>query len=268
MLAPATLRQITPDANIPSARTRPLLRDVNRVQAPCSSCHLKALCLPCGLRADELDTVDQLVHTRRRVLRGEALYRAGDPFKSLYAARIGFFKSVVVMADGRNQITGFVMSGEMLGMDGIESGIHTVSVVALEDSEVCVIPYAQLEAHATRLPRLQHQIYKIMSREIVREQGIMMLLGSTCAEERVAAFLVNLSQRFEARGYSSAEFNLRMTREEIGSYLGLKLETVSRIMSKFQDLGLIQARLRSVRILDAAGLKQMMVKEERRVAAG
>src|SRR5437899_1965270 len=130
MLAPATLRQVTPHANIVPARTAAVLRDVSRIQTPCSSCHLKTLCLPCGLRAEELDTIDQLVYSRRRVLRGEALYRAGDPFKSLYAARIGFFKSAVVMADGRNQITGFEMSGEMMGMDGIESGVHTVSIVA------------------------------------------------------------------------------------------------------------------------------------------
>ena len=151
--------------------------------------------------------------------------------------RSGFFKTTLVMEDGRDQVTGFHMAGDMLGMDGIGPDQHSCNAVALEDSEVCVIPFGRLEELSREIDVLQQHFHKVMSREIVREHGVMLLLGSMRAEERLAAFLLNLSQRFTSRGYSPSEFNLRMTREEIGSYLGLKLETVSRVFSKFQEDG-------------------------------
>jgi CRP/FNR family transcriptional regulator len=249
-----------------ACKPAPALRPVARLSTSCSTCNLHALCLPCGLQGDALASIDGMVYSRKRILRGDAVFSVGDAFKALYVARIGSFKSYMIMADGRHQVTGFQMSGEMVGLDGISTGEHTVNVVALEDSEVCVIPYAQLEELSSRTHGLQHQIHRIMSREIVREQGVMMLLGSMCAEERVATFLLNLSQRFEARGYSAVEFNLRMTREEIGSYLGMTLETVSRILSKFQEQGLISLRLRSIRIADSGGLKRTLSHERQRAA--
>jgi CRP/FNR family transcriptional regulator len=148
------------------------------------------------------------------------------------------------------------MAGEILGMDGIGSGDHATDLVALEDSEVCVIPYAHLEE-----PVLQRQLHKVMSRELVREHGVMMLLGTMRAEERLAAFLVNLSQRFLARGYARDDFHLRMTRDEIGSYLGLSLETVSRLFSRFHDDRLISVQQKHIRILDLPRLKSMMSHE-------
>jgi CRP/FNR family transcriptional regulator len=153
------------------------------------------------------------------------------------------------------------MAGDMLGMDGIGSDQHSCNAVALEDSEVCVIPYARLEELSRELSVLQQHFHKVMSREIVREHGVMLLLGSMRAEERLAAFLLNLSQRFTSRGYSPSEFNLRMTREEIGSYLGLKLETVSRTFSKFQEDGLIGVQQKNIRILDSEGLKSVLGRE-------
>lgn len=211
-----------------------------------------------GLAPEEVDQLDNLVYTRRRVKRGDSLYRAGDEFGSLNAVRTGFFKSTVVLEDGRDQVTGFHMPGEIMGLDGIGTDHHAVSTIALEDSEVCVIPYSRLEEASLKVRSLQYQFHKMMSREIVRDQGVMMLLGTMRAEERLAAFLLNLSQRFGARGYSATEFNLRMTREEIGSYLGLKLETISRIFSKFQDQGLIAVRQKHVQILDAKGLRKLL----------
>jgi len=196
------------------------------------------------------------------VKRGESLYRSGDAFGSIYAVRSGFFKSGVVLEDGRDQVTGFHMPGEILGLDGIGTERHTCGATALEDSEVCVIPFARLEEVSREVRTLQHQFHKVMSREIVRDQGVMMLLGTMRAEERLAAFLLNLSQRFVTRGYSPAEFHLRMTREEIGSYLGLKLETVSRVFSRFQEAGLVAVQQKHIRILDPEGLRALLARCE------
>ena len=219
----------------------------------CSACNLREVCLPAGLACGSRDLLDGLVYTRKRVKRGDTLYRVGSPFDALYAVRSGFFKSRVVLEDGRDQVTAFHMAGEILGMDGIGTEIHAADLIALEDSEVCVIPYARLEE-----PELQRQLHKVMSRELVRDQGVMMLLGTMRAEERLAAFLLSLSQRFQARGYSHAEFHLRMTRDEIGSFLGLSLETVSRLFSRLHDDGLIAVQQKHIRILDIEGLKAMM----------
>jgi CRP/FNR family transcriptional regulator len=220
----------------------------------CTTCNLRELCLPCGLAASDAELLGDLAYTRKRVKRGESLYRSGGAFDSLFAVRSGFFKSSVVLEDGRDQVTGFHMAGEILGMDGIGTDSHSSDVIALEDSEVCIIPYTHLEE-----PRLQRQLHKVMSRELVRDQGVMMLLGTMKAEERLAAFLLNLSTRFVARGFSHSEFHLRMTREEIGSYLGLSLETVSRLFSRFQDDGLITVQQKHIRILDVPGLRSVMV---------
>lgn len=242
-------------------RSAPVHADVAavaRCQTTCSSCNLRELCLPCGLTGNDAARADELVYTRRRIKRGETLYRSGDAFNSLYAVRSGFFKSSMLLEDGRDQVTGFHMPGEILGMDGIGQETHSCGAVALEDSEVCIIPYARLEELGMEVPQLARQFHKVMSREIVRDQGVMMLLGSMRAEERLAAFLLNLSQRFRARGYSASEFHLRMTREEIGSFLGLKLETVSRIFSRFQEEGLISVQQKHIRIIDTDRLKQML----------
>ena len=224
----------------------------------CSSCNLRELCLPVGLSRDDIEQLDSLVATRRNVTRGDTLFRSGDPFQSLYAVRTGFFKTCVSSEDGRDQVTGFQMAGELLGLDGIGTDRHTVDAVALEDSQVCVIPYDQLEHLSREFTDLQHQFHRIMSREIVRDHGVMLLLGSMRAEERLAAFLLNLTQRLQARGFSASSLILRMTREEIGSYLGLKLETVSRTFSKFQEDGLLEVKQRHIRIIDQSGLEKLV----------
>jgi len=224
----------------------------------CSNCNLREVCLPVGMPKADLDKVDDLVAHRRKMQRGERLYSAADPFQALYAVRLGFLKSLISASDGREQVTGFYMAGEVVGLDGISTQTHACDVVALEDSEVCVIPYDRLEGVASALPTLSRQLHKVLSREIVREHGVMLLLGSMSAEERLAAFLINLSQRFEARGYSRSEFVLRMTRAEIGSYLGMKLETVSRLLSRFAQDGLIAVSGKRVRILDPDGVRALM----------
>ena len=224
----------------------------------CSSCNLREICLPVGLAPSDLEHLDTLVALRKTVARGHALFRAGEPFQSLYAVRTGFFKTCVAAEDGRDQVTGFQMAGELLGLDGIGTERHSVDAIALEDSQVCVIPFAQLETLAREFGELQRQLHKIMSREIVRDHGVMLLLGSMRAEERLAAFLLNLAQRLKARGFSSSALVLRMTRDEIGSYLGLKLETVSRAFSRFQDDGLLEVKHRSIRIVDEEALRSLV----------
>ncbi len=228
------------------------------LKVACASCNLRELCLPVGLTAEDLDHLDTMVSTRKTVPRGDALFRTGDAFQSLYAVRTGFFKTCVSSEDGRDQVTGFQMAGELLGLDGIGNERHACDAVALEDSQVCVLPFGQLEQLSRDFGNLQRQLHKVMSREIVRDHGVMLLLGSMRAEERLAAFLLNLTQRLQARGFSGSSMVLRMTREEIGSYLGLKLETVSRTFSKFQDDGLLDVKQRQIRILDQGGLQKLV----------
>ncbi len=232
--------------------------DLKQAKIACSNCNMRELCLPIGLTTDEMHRLDQLVGSRRKVIRKGYLYRNGDSFKSLYAIRTGFFKTTVNAADGRDQVTGFQMAGEILGFDGIVNDHHQCDAIALEDTEVCVIPFDVLQALSREVSALQNHVHKVMSREIVRDHGVMMLLGSMSADERLAGFLLNLAKRFQARGFSSSEFVLRMTREEIGSYLGLKLETVSRSMSRFAEEGVIEVKQRQVRIVDAAALARLV----------
>lgn len=224
----------------------------------CSSCNLRELCLPVDLDGQEMRRLDALTSLKHTFRRGEYLYRSGEPFSALYAIRTGFFKTQVLHEDGREQVTGFQMPGEIIGLDAICSDFHTCDAVALDDSEICEIPFDRLEKLSRELPSLQRHLHKIMSREIVRDHGIMMLLGSMRAEERLAAFLLNLSQRFSARGYSPNSFHLRMTRHEIGSYLGLKLETVSRTFSHFQEHGLLNVKVREVEIMDMLRLRSFI----------
>ena len=255
--APSPLPQPRPSHTLVRASdARPRPAKVTACPTHCGTCNLREVCLPIGLAGSPQAELDERVYTRKRLKRGESLYRLGSTFESLFAVRSGFFKSRVVLEDGRDQVTGFHMAGEILGMDGIGTDSHTADAIALEDSEVCLIPYVQLEEYG-----LQRQLQRVMSRELVRDQGVMMLLGTMRAEERLAAFLLNLSQRFLARGYASREFHLRMTRDEIGSYLGLSLETVSRLFSRFHDEGLIAVQQKHVCILDIPGLKAAMSRE-------
>ena len=228
------------------------------IKVACSNCNLRELCMPMGLSESELHRIDDLVAIRRKVKRGTPLFRSGEKFINLFAIRTGFFKTSVTTEDGRDQVTGFQMAGEVMGLDGIVNDFHTCDAIALEDAEVCVIPFYQIEELSREVSSLQRHVHKIMSREIVRENGVMLLLGSMRAEERLAAFLLNLVQRLHARGFSKNELVLRMTREEIGSYLGLKLETVSRTFSRFAEDGIIEVKQRNVRIINHLALQDIV----------
>lgn len=232
--------------------------NLQTIKASCSNCNLRELCMPMGLDDEQMERIDEIVATRRKVKRGGLLFRNGEEFTSLYAIRTGFFKTSVATEDGRDQVTGFQMAGEIIGLDGIVNDHHTCDAVALEDAEVCVMPFDKLEQLSREVTALQNHVHKVMSREIVREHGVMLLLGSMRAEERLAAFLLNLVQRLQARGFSPSEFHLRMTREEIGSYLGMKLETVSRTFSKFVEDGIIDVKQRYVHIKNTDGLRRIV----------
>lgn len=209
------------------------------VRITCTTCALRPLCLPPGLSSGELLSAEHLVSTRLRIRRGGALYRTGDPFKSLYVVWLGCLKSTVAAEDAREQVIGFHMAGEMIGFDGVGAESHSCDMVALEDAEVCVIPYNRVEEAAELAPVLRRHFYALMGREIVRQHELMLMLGALRADERLATFLLDLSDRFDLRGYSSKEFVLRMSRAEIGSFLGLTLETICRLLSQFVRDGLI-----------------------------
>lgn len=222
----------------------------------CSACSLHALCLPLGLEEADLARLDRIIGERRRVARDDYLYRHGEEFRNLYAVRFGHFKTCQTNAAGGAQVTGFQMAGELLGMDAI-GGSHHCDAVALEDSEVCAIPFACLEELFVDVPTLLRHFHRILSQEITREQHVMLLLGNMRAEQRFAVFLVNLTARYAARGYSSTHVRLRMSREEIGSYLGLTLESVSRVLSRFKTRGWLQIAHREITVLDLPMLKAL-----------
>lgn len=234
------------------------MSETARIKVACSSCSLRELCMPVGVGEQDLARIDELITTRRKVRRRAALFRDGEPFHSLYAIRTGVFKTCVTSGDGRDQVTGFHMAGEIIGLDGIVNDRHTCDAVALEDAEVCVMPFDRVGELAREVGALQQHLHRIMSREIVREHGLMLLLGNMRAEERVAAFLLNLVGRLQVRGFSGSEMVLRMTRQDIGNYLGLTLETVSRTFSWFVEQKLVEVQHRHVRILDVERLRAML----------
>lgn len=228
---------------------------IHTLRNSCSTCSMHQLCLPMGLGESDMQRLDQIIGRRRKVPKDSLLYRMDDPFTNLYAIRLGHFKTYQVSPGGEQQITGFQMSGELLGMDAISTDRHHCDAMALEDSEVCEIPFSRLEDLFGTIPTLLHHFHRMMSREITREQNVMLLLGNMRAEQRFAAFLVNLASRYAARGYSSTTFQLRMSREEIGNYLGLTIESISRLLSRLKKQGLLRVANREIELLDPERLR-------------
>ncbi len=223
----------------------------------CSTCVLGQFCLPVGLSVEEVDRIDSLVTERVRLKKGDALYRQGDTLSAVYGIKFGSLKTEYALPDGREQITGFHLPGEMLGLDGIGNNQYQSNAIALEDSEACVVKFNEFETLARQIPSLQQQFHRILSKELTQDQRHLLSLGSLRAEERLASFLLNFSDRLAARGYSPSEYHLRMSREEIGSYLGIQLETVSRLFSRFSESGLIQIKQRHIKLIDMNGLLEL-----------
>jgi CRP/FNR family transcriptional regulator len=201
---------------------------------------------------------EQLVSTRIRLRKGDVLFRAGDRFTALYAIRLGSCKTVMLSDEGSEQVMGYHLPGEIIGVEGMGNDVHTCQAIALEDTEVCTLPFDRVERLAREDVSFQRRIYRLLSGAIARERTSALMLGTMRAEQRLASFLLDLSNRYQVRGYSSSEFVLRMTREEIGSHLGLKLETVSRLFSRFDEEGLIQVQGKVVKLLDRIGLQQLL----------
>ncbi len=223
---------------------------------------MRRLCEAGGLRPAEIEVVAALVSSRRRLERGARLLDAGDPCAALFAIRSGSVKSTARMADGREQVTGFYLAGDLLGLEGLALRTHLRELVALEDSELCVVRRGDLEALLGRLPRLHAELHALMGRELVRAQGTSLALGSLAADERVAAFVVGLSRRLRERGRDGAALVLPMTRAEIGSFLGLQLETVSRIFSRLHGEGILEVKRQVVTIRDGERLERLAARCE------
>jgi CRP/FNR family transcriptional regulator len=243
--------------SIPVSELNTPVTRIATLRASCSACSMHQLCLPMGLDNSDMSRLDAIIGRRRKVQRDAHLYRMGDPFTNLYAIRLGHFKTFQINVSGEQQITGFQMAGELLGMDAISADRHHCAAVALEDSEVCEIPFSRLEDLFGEIPTLLHHFHRMMSQEITREQSVMLLLGNMRAEQRFAAFLVNLGSRYSARGYSQTSFQLRMSREEIGNYLGLTIESISRLLSRFKKQGLLRVSNREIEVIDAERLKAL-----------
>jgi CRP/FNR family transcriptional regulator len=236
--------------------------DTSDPMIDCAQCSLHELGLPLSLTDGEMRDIDVLVGKRRKLARGQSLFRTGDPFESLFVVKTGFFKTEVLTEDGRTQITGFHMAGESLGLDGISTETHGCDAIALENSEVWMFPFRELDMLAGQKPALRRHLHKILGHEIIHDQRLIVMLGTMCAEERVVAFLLDLSQRFAARGYSPVDFHLRMSREEISSYLGLTIETVSRAFSHLREANLIDADKKHIHLLNIPGLKALLDKPD------
>ena len=259
MVAAATaVPVVTPFTRTVAPGPKATLREVGRDAARCSMCNLNGHCLPRGLEASEMHVLDRLVGRRIRLRKGETLFRAGERFTSLYAMRSGSCKTVLPGEDGHDQVAGYHMAGDVIGTDGIGADQHDCEAIALEDMEICALPFERVEEIARQNVRFQRSVNRLLSREITRERRVTLILGTMHADQRLATFLLDLALRYQERGYSSVEFVLRMTREEIGSYLGLKLETVSRLFSRFHEEGLIQVHGRVVKLIDRVALKQIV----------
>jgi len=226
-----------------------------RVKTACESCSLHQLCLPLGLEHRDMEQLEKIIRRDRPLHRGDYLYRCDDPFRAIYAVRAGSIKTFAVTDQGDEQITGFHLPGELVGLDAITSGYHRCAARALETTSVCEIPYQKLEDLGTRIPGLQRQLLRIMSREILEDQNMMIWLGKKSAEERLALLLLRISERLRERKYSPREFNLSMSRTDIANYLGLAVETVSRLFTRFQDEGLLTVDRKHVVINDLERLR-------------
>jgi CRP/FNR family transcriptional regulator len=240
-----------------------IARIVPRVDAHCAQCPWRSACIPQGLNFVELGQFDTLIGRERHLAKGQPLYVAGNAFHSLYALRSGAVRTTLVAEDGREQVAGYHILGEIVGMDGIATTRHGCTAVAAMATELCALPFDRLQTLAQTIPRLQHNLYRLLSHELSSHHERMLMLGSMDARERLAAFLLDLSERYRLRGRSPSALTLHLSREELGSYLGLKLETVSRGLSRLQAAGALQVQGRDVKLLDLPSLRALLGRNPR-----
>jgi CRP/FNR family transcriptional regulator len=231
---------------------------LNNIKVACQNCSLASLCLPMGLSADDVERLEAIIKRSRPLRRGDHLFESEGSFRSLFAVKTGSIKTYTLGPDGTEQVLGFHLPGDLVGLDAIQDEQHKCSARVLETSTVCELPFNRLEELASHIPSLQHQLFRLLSREISHESDMQALLGRSPADERLASFLIGLSERYRRRGFSPREFILSMSRQEIGSYLGLALETVSRLFTRFQDDGILRVERKHIEILDMDRLKAIV----------
>ena len=244
------------------------LVDFKNLKVSCGNCNLHELCLPRGLDTSDLEKLDQVSRRVRPLHKGDVLFRAGEPLNSLYAVRSGCLKLYISSDEGEDQIIGFYLPGEILGLDGVESDNHTCTAIALETSTLCAFPYKNLTEICKHVPALHDQMFRLMGRELSHENQLLLTINKKNAEERIATFLLSLSTRFKRLGYSEMEFRLTMSRAEIGNYLGLTIETISRGLNRFQKIGLLSIRRKDIKILDMPGLKELCSHHSQQLKSG
>ena len=231
--------------------------DIGALKVGCGHCSLAELCLPRGLSTDEVDRLDMLVKRRPPLQRGQTLFRAGDAFHALFAIRSGSLKTTALAGDGAEKILGFHLAGELVGLDAIHGDIHNCAAVALETTSLCEVPFPELGDLSRQVPGLQLQLFRLAGQEISHDQEMLLTLGNRNAEERLSTFLWTLGSRLGERGFSRLEFNLTMSRHDIANYLGLAVETISRLFTHMHKEGLLRVERRHITILDPERLHAM-----------
>lgn len=231
--------------------------DFQSLKASCQNCSLVELCLPRGLGNEDLNTLDDVIQKRRLLHKGDLLFSQGETSGCIYAVRSGSVKTYTTAKDGEEQVLGFHLPGELLGLDGLDNKIHSCSAVSLDTATICELPVTELNVLCVKIPGLQQQLLNLISNEIAKDHNMLLLLARRNAEQKLATFFINLSGRFKARGYSGSEFDLTMSRHDIGNYLGLVDETVSRLFTKFRDKHIIDADRRKIKLLDHSMLCQI-----------
>lgn len=231
--------------------------DIGSLRRSCAACALSQLCLPATIDGEDLRRLDEAVRQHRPIERGSALFREGEPFTDLFVVRAGSLKTYAAQEDGLEQVLGFHLPGDIIGLDAVAEGAHRCSAEALERANVCMVPFAALNDVARQVPGLQRQLYRVISREFVRDQEHLATMGRKQAHERLAIFLKSLSDRRRALSHEPFELELSMSRADIANYLGLVIETVSRLFGRFQDEGVLEVQRKSVHIRDYDALARI-----------
>lgn len=226
-------------------------------QTTCSDCRLASICLPIALETEEVNQLDEIIQRGKPLRKGEHLYRVNDTFSSVFAVRSGTLKAYTITDDGKEQVTGFYFPGEIVGMDGISKNTHASSAKALETSAICEIPFEKLEELSSQIPSLQRHFFQLLSHEIAEDQQLITLLSKNTAEERIASLMLSISARYSRRKLSAINFRLPMSRTDIGNYLGLTVETVSRVFSRLQKQNILEVDNKEITILSPEGLRKM-----------
>lgn len=239
------------------------LLNFERIKVSCGQCSLSELCFPHGMKSEDMEKLDEIIEQRKPLHKNDFLYREGDASIGVYAVRSGSVKTIVESSNGDEQIVGFHLPGELLGLDGFMDGKHTCTAIALETTSVCAMPLDKLDKLCGTLPSLNHQMHRIMGKEVTEEHKMLLMLGKMSAEEKVATFMLSISRRMEERHWKATEFVLSMPRQDIANYLGLAVETVSRLFAHYQEEGVIQVDRRRISILNMERLKEIVGESNR-----